>query len=269
MSIDAWMSLQRTCPWQTTRDVPELLPREIHLCWVPLAGTEADLIALRAVLSDAERQRAERYRFDRHRKAYIFGRGSLRLLLDRYTGESARRISFRYGPHGKPALANGCGSHRISFNYSDADGYALYGFALDSELGVDLENLNREVGFERIVERKFTQAEADAILGLPLNMRKAAFLACWTRKEGYGKARGWGINYPLDSVELCADCGVDRVRLEAGEGPVANWTIRQIYPSREFVGTLVHPTVEGAEETLRLRYIGITPARLLRTWSSP
>ena len=265
MSTDSWMSLQHICPWEAANDVPQLRRSEIHLWWVPLDGTESDLRELQGVLSDAERQRAGRYKFKRHRDAYIFGRGTLRLLLSRYTGEPARRMQFQYGPYGKPGLANGDGSPCLSFNYSDAGGYALYAFARETALGVDLETLNRQVSFERIVERKFSPAEADAILGLPPAKRKSAFLACWTRKEGYGKAEGWGINYPLDSVEICKDCEAERVQLEVDEGLVNNWTIRQIYPSREFVGTLVYPTVAASDEADLVRYISVTPARLLRS----
>lgn len=203
-----------------------------------LTGSASEVDDLRPLLSASEQGRADRYRFDRHRRAYILGRAALRLLLSRYTGRPAARICFDYGEWGKPSLADGP-VPRLCFNYSDAGGRALYGFARDFEIGVDVEDLNREVSFERIVQRRFSESEARAILGMPDGKRKAAFLACWTRKEGYGKAEGWGINYPLDSVELCSDCEADRVDLTVDGG--GKWVVRQIYPSRDFVGTVVYP----------------------------
>lgn len=219
---------------------------------------------MRQVMSVDEQKRADRYRFAEHATAYIIGRSTLRYLLHGYTGRSPDSIRFEYGPVGKPGLAGGIEGKRLSFNYSDAAGHAIYAFAWNEELGVDLEDLNREVRFERIVLRKFTEAEADANLALPEAERRSAFLACWTRKEGYGKAQGWGIHYPLDSVELCVDCVTDHLYLRDGENQGGGWIIRQIYPNDHFVGSLVYPEEMGARGGPNIEYLTIEPARWLR-----
>ena len=263
--IIAWMAAQRTCPWAAARGMPALADGQIHLWWVPLSAESGVLDRFREVLSAAERARADRYRFDRHRNAYTLGRGVLRLLLGGYTGITADRIRFAFGAYGKPALPAATGDARVDFNYSDAGGYALYAFTRAQEIGVDLEDLNREVEFERIAHRKFSAAEAAAIQLLPQADRKSAFLACWTRKEGYGKARGWGIRYPLDSVELCLDCASDRLVLEVDEaGSTKRWMLRQIYPNNHFVGTVVYPSAMEAERGPDIRYLASTPTEIFR-----
>jgi hypothetical protein len=73
----------------------------------------------------------------------------------------------------------------------------------------------------------------------PCTVSPDAFLACWTRKEGYGKAVGVGIRYPLDSVELCLDCAEPRFTIADPDEPDRFWQGEQVYPSREFVGTVV------------------------------
>jgi 4'-phosphopantetheinyl transferase len=241
------------------RDHPPLSPGELHLWWTPLSAAGGVTERLHTLLSEAERARAARYRFDRHRESFVLGRGTLRRLLEGYTGIPARELVFSTGPHGKPALANGDESVRFGFNYSDAGGHALYGFIQDAQIGVDLESLEREVSFEDIARRKFTRAESEAILSLPHDRRKAAFLACWTRKEGYGKAEGWGIHYALDSVELCADCDARTTVVAAGCRGAKEWSVRQVYPTAGFVGCVVHPAAPHAGAEPVFRYFGTRP----------
>ena len=263
MSTESWTSSQRICTWESTRFVPILSPGEIHLWWVSLRGSSDELLGFRNILSVNEEQRADRYRFDRHRNAYTIGRGVLRSILSGYTNEAASQIKFQFGPHGKPSLANTVDNKNLCFNYTDANYHALYAFAWNQEIGVDLEDLNRDVEFERIAERKFTKTEAEAILSLPQPKRRSAFLVCWTRKEGYGKAEGWGIHYPLDSVEVCANCEADRVEGEAVNGRTRSWVIQQLYPTPYFVATLVYPSVMNPGNSLTIRYLQTSPGWLL------
>ena len=265
MNIEPWTSSQRICVWESTHNVPVLHQGDIHLWWISLRGSNSELLEFRSILSKDEQQRADRYRFERHRNAYTIGRGVLRSILSGYTNGPADQIKFRFGPHGKPSLMNTVGNENLCFNYTDANYHALYAFTWNQEIGVDLEDLNRDVEFERIAERKFTRTEAKAILALPQSKRRSAFLVCWTRKEGYGKAEGWGIHYPLDSVEVCADCESDRVDLEAGNGRTRNWIIQQLYPTPEFVGTLVYPSEMNPGNDLTIRYLQTSPGRLLRS----
>ena len=151
-----------TCAWSIAQVHPELPPGELHLWWVPLSAEDGVVEAYAAQLSERERVRAERFRFDRHRRAYILARGSLRRLLGGYTGAPRRDLDILTGPQGKPYLAEAFGQGGIHFNYSDAGGYALYGFARGAEIGVDLETLDREVSYEAIAARKFTPREAAA-----------------------------------------------------------------------------------------------------------
>ena len=57
--------------------------------------------------------------------------------------------------------------------------------------------------------------EAERLQALPAERRAEAFFACWTRKEGYIKARGDGIY-----------CGLDRFEVEfvSGEAPSILWS---------------------------------------------
>ena len=77
---------------------------EVHVWWVDLASLAPRLGPLGALLSTAERERAERLRFEVHRRRFVLARGALRSILAGYTGRDPGELAFVEGAHGKPSL---------------------------------------------------------------------------------------------------------------------------------------------------------------------
>ncbi len=154
-----------------------------------LAPGDAALGEAWAILSDEERRRAQRMRFPLHRARSIASRGILRVLLGRYLGVAPQAVPIVVEPSGRPSLAADA-PHQIRFSVSHTGTLALFAFAEDRAVGVDVERLRRELPFERLAARFFAAAEIDALAGLPATVLPAAFFACWTRKEALFKA--WG-----------------------------------------------------------------------------
>ena len=171
---------------------------EIHLWAIDLAALSAG-----DILSDAERRRARRIRDREKRDLYLGGRCGLRLLLSAYSGVANDELRFEYGARGKPKLAGG----DLNFNYTLSGGKALYALVCRREIGVDLETLPREIAAERHSKRNLSDAEKRAWNRLPTAHKNHAMLACWTRKEAYGKALGVGIRFFMNRVTVCADFG--------------------------------------------------------------
>lgn len=69
---------------------PVLGEREIHL-WSASLDVGAELLA--PLLSEDERERAGRFRFERDRRRLLAGRGWLRVLLGRLSADGRRRRS--------------------------------------------------------------------------------------------------------------------------------------------------------------------------------
>jgi 4'-phosphopantetheinyl transferase len=226
---------------------PALAPDEIHLWFAPLEVEAARLGQLAACLNDVERARAARFVFDVHRRRYAAGRGLLREMLGRYLHMPSEKLEFDLGPLGKPYLRRTDGRPRLQFNYSDANGRALFGFTLDVELGVDLEPLARELRHREIAHRHFHADEVAALERVDDTRAGADFLACWTRKEAWGKAKGVGIRYPLDSVDLCSAIASDTLTIE-DPGQLKRWQLSQLRPAPEYIGAVVY---EGDERRLR------------------
>ena len=185
------------------------------------------------------------------KREFTAARGLLKVLLSAYLERAPDGLEFRYGPLGKPSLPAVGGGDELCFNYTDSEGFALYAFAWNRDLGVDLEMLSRRVRYQRIIERRFAPAESEALLAMSEEAQRRSFLACWTRKEGYGKALGLGIHFPLDCREMCVDCGASPLSIEDhvdGE----TWDIHQLYPTEEFVAALVHPSGDLPQRCFRL-----------------
>ncbi len=185
-----------------TRGMPALADGEVHVWRAALDPEPVRVREFAGVLSRDERERAGRFLVERDRRRFIVCRGVLRTLLGGYLGVAPRSLRFRYGSHGKPALASGSGKHPLRFNLSHADEIAFFGVTLRREIGIDLEPLRAGFATDEIAERFFSPAEIASLRTLSRTDRPRAFFRCWTRKEAYLKARGDGLSLPLDRFDV-------------------------------------------------------------------
>jgi 4'-phosphopantetheinyl transferase len=213
---------------------------EIHVWRVSLDRPDSAVRRLAPLLSADERERADRFRIDRVQRRFIVCRGVLRMILGRYTRRSPARLRFRYGPHGKPALAPAEGTD-VHFNVSHSDGLALCAVARGCEIGVDVERLRELPRAERIAERFFSVPETAALKAVPAERRVEAFFTCWTRKEAYIKALGDGLAHPLDQFAVSLAPG-EPPRLsavgDANGREVERWRLAVVPPAPGYVAAL-------------------------------
>ena len=169
-----------------------------HLWWTrPSAFTDSsELTRYRALLSDDEREKTDRYRFARDRHACLITRALARVTLSRYCDVAPAQWRFRPGAYGRPEIAGPRSSLR--FNLSHTLGLIVCLVSRDRDVGVDVENLERERRWLDLAERFFAPREAAALRRVPLAHRPVRFLEYWTLKESYIKARGLGLAIPLD-----------------------------------------------------------------------
>jgi 4'-phosphopantetheinyl transferase len=196
-------------------------------------------------LSEDEWERARRFRFDKHRRQYVVGRGALRELLAAYLGIQPGTVRFSYGPRGKPFLAPPHDQAGIQFNLTNSDELALVGFVRGVEIGVDVEYLKPMPDAEQIAERFFSESERVVLRGLPAERKEEAFFNCWTRKEAYLKAVGEGLAAPLDSFDVTLAPGEEprMLTLEGDRERAACWCFRHFRPAVDYIGALA---IDGA-----------------------
>jgi 4'-phosphopantetheinyl transferase len=229
------------------RKLGPLTGGEVHLYIVQLESSENNFAQAFSWLSPDEVERADRFRFERHRSAFVLGRAVLRALVASYLRIAPEEASFTYGPKGKPALGAVASPLReaadsFHFNVSNSGDLAAYAFTLDCEIGVDIEHRRRLLEIEGIARRFFAPDEVSELMGLPEGERHEGFFNCWTRKEAYIKAVGDGLSVPLDSFEVTLQPGV-AARMIALDGSVAaaqRWTLQAFTPAPDYAGAIAY-----------------------------
>jgi 4'-phosphopantetheinyl transferase len=81
-------------------------PGCVHVWTASITALHARMPEFRAILSDDERARADRYRLEPDRARFTVGRGLVRELLGRYAGRKRKLIDIRQGAAGKPLAAD-------------------------------------------------------------------------------------------------------------------------------------------------------------------
>jgi 4'-phosphopantetheinyl transferase len=126
----------------------------------------------------------------------------------------------------------------------------LYAVTCGREVGVDLESLDTGVDYEQIAVRFFSRRENATLYALPAERRREAFLACWTRKEAYVKARGEGLGIPLQQFDVSLAPGEPAALLDCrwAPGDASRWTLHVVDPGPGFLAAVA---VEGQNCRLR------------------
>jgi 4'-phosphopantetheinyl transferase len=221
------------------RQLGPLTGREVQLYNVRLESSENNLARAFSWLSPDEVERADRFRFDQHRRAFVLGRAVLRALVASYLRIAPEEASFNYGQKGKPAL---CGTYSLSYNVSNSGDLAAYAFTSDCEIGVDIEHSRRLVEIEGIARRFFAAEEVTELMGLSEGQRHDGFFNCWTRKEAYIKAVGDGLSVPLDSFQVTLQPGVPArmVALDGSSSAAQRWTLHAFTPAPDYAGAIAY-----------------------------
>jgi len=214
-----------------------------QLWTVRLVATTGQVGEFYRSLSPDEQQRAGAFRFERDKKFFVIGRGLLRALLGRYVRCAPEGIRFRYGIKGKPALA--CGKLKTHFSVAYSAGRALYAISEDRELGVDLELVRPLSDMESIAQQFFTPTECRDLTSVPRDQRTEAFFSCWTRKEAYAKATGYGLSVPLNRFEVSVNLREPAAFRKIGGDTVSEWDLFHLEPATGYVGALAMPSVQG------------------------
>lgn len=237
--------MSNSAPWPQAPASLSLEPGEVHVWRVDLLQPEHDVQQFRATLEDEEIHRADRFHFEKDRRAFVVSRGFLRHVISRYLQTKPAALRFSYGPYGKPALA---GEHSLRFNMSHSRDVALVAIADAKELGVDVEYIRADFASEDIARRFFSPREVEAFNALPSEQRVAAFFRCWTRKEAYIKAIGRGLSQALDGFDVTLAPGIPAALLRAGEDDASHWSLIDIDVGEEYAGALM---IEGQFSNIR------------------
>jgi len=193
-----------------------------------------------ARLTDAERERATRFRRDEDRERFVIGRSTRRELLARHLDIDPATLVFEEGPHGKPRLPPGSDPCPC-FNSSHSGRWVLHAIA-DVEVGVDVEEVRPEFADLNDFAWVLSDAERTFVLAAAPALRAAALATVWVRKEAYVKALGEGLSRSLPDIGITA--GADgRPMLAFDRNPASRerrWSFADLEIDAAHKGCLVH-----------------------------
>jgi 4'-phosphopantetheinyl transferase len=214
------------------------LERSVHVWATRLDDDNVDLGRARELISVDERERAERFKFERDRRRYLIAHAALHEILRRYLPIDSEPLIFDYGSNGKPRLSPALSPAGVQFNLSHSNELALLAVTRRGEVGVDIEYVKENFEFQDIAEKFFTAKEVAAMRSLPVHLQRRAFFKCWTSKEAFLKAKGTGLSGKLDEVEIILTA-TREVQITAS---VPGWSLAELAPIDSYEAALV---IEG------------------------
>jgi 4'-phosphopantetheinyl transferase len=236
--------------WPQSPASPSLESGDVHVWRVDLEPPEDVVQQFRSTLEDDEVFRADRFHFEKDRRAFTVSRGFLRYVIGRYSETRPEAVRFSYGPYGKPAL-----DCELRFNVSHSRAVGLVAVTKSKELGVDVEYIRADFASEDIARRFFSPREVEVFNALPKEHQVAAFFRCWTRKEAYIKAIGRGLSQPLDGFDVTLAPDVAPALLRADEDDASRWSLNDIDVGTDYAAALA---IQGRVSNIRYFSAGFT-----------
>jgi 4'-phosphopantetheinyl transferase len=239
MTVQDWCQPPAELPWPHD---------EVHVWRATLAWPEAAADGLKQYLSADERDRMDRFRFERDRRRYLIGRGLLRSLLGRYLVLAPQDLRFENTAAGKPHLASGQG--QLQFNLAHSGEYVLIAITDGRAVGIDVEEVRDDFDAGEVAAHFFSPDEQRNLEVLTGRAKIEAFFECWTRKEAYVKARGEGLSLPLDQFDVSVrpDEPARLIATRPDPAEAGRWELSSLGVADGYKAALV---IEGQGSTLR------------------
>ncbi|KAE9465597.1 hypothetical protein C3L33_02495, partial [Rhododendron williamsianum] len=180
--------------------------RETHLWYIlPNEVKNASLLSqYLELLSPCEKENVLGMRGDELRKRALLARALVRTTIARYqinSQVSPRSLKFTKNTYGKPEVEwqQSEDSHPppLHFNLSHTSSLIACGVAIDSPIGIDVEEKQRTIKNDILsfARRYFSHEEVDFLAAVPnAEVQRQEFIKLWTLKEAYVKALGRGFS---------------------------------------------------------------------------
>ena len=209
-----------------------------------------------AVLSAAEIERANRYRFDEDRRRYIAGRASLRRILTERTEIPADRLVISEAEWQKPRLDLPSGAPFVSFNVSHSGDYVVIAASNSFEVGVDIEQVRADCPVDDLARRYYAEREHHALRKLPPERRLQHFYRLWTVKEAVLKCAGLGLSVPpkLVLVEFQPDGNPTVTPADSAPPSLSGLYVRELDLAAGYVSAVAAQVNYAEIEILNRKY---------------
>jgi 4'-phosphopantetheinyl transferase len=218
--------------WRVPDNTPELRRQAIDVWRMHIAPDQFSVWQSRVTtLSQEEQARAERFRFENDRIAFLSAHIQLRDVLSRYVGVMPAALAFTRNETGKPALQDSS----LQFNLSHAGDWALCAVCTTEPVGVDIERIRPMPDRDDVAMQVFTARERATLRGSD-DECDIAFFRLWTAKEAYIKGIGVGLGMDLQRFSVSETGDIDD-----SARPTPAWRVHRLNPADGYAGALATP----------------------------
>jgi 4'-phosphopantetheinyl transferase len=152
------------------------------------------------LLSDYEKTRADRFKYESDYNCYISVHALLRKELSKILNKNAKSLKIGESKYGKPYLIG------VNLPFSISKTKYSFAFAIGKAvqyLGIDIEQIKPDLDFISVAKNYFSNREQQLIFSMgKTDDQKRTFFELWTRKEAVLKAIGIGLNTELNEVNV-------------------------------------------------------------------
>jgi 4'-phosphopantetheinyl transferase len=234
-----------------------LPPGQVDIWLTSLASVGDELrLAYQPLLSASERERWQRFLVEGARLQHLVARALVRTSLSRYAEVPADAWQFEPNRYGRPYVSQPPAFRDLYFNLSHTDGLVVCAVSRSSDIGVDVENIQRDLDILALAPSVFAPTEVARVRQSPPDDRSDYFFSYWTLKEAYIKARGMGLSLALDGFWFDLSGAAPRVQFsERCPDDPQRWRFRQFTPTpRHKLAVAVAPPA-GREPDIRLHWV--------------
>ncbi|MDE5937290.1 MAG: 4'-phosphopantetheinyl transferase superfamily protein [Ruminococcus sp.] len=155
-----------------------------------------------SVISSSRFRKINKFLFDKDKLVSIATELFVKYCITCDTGLMPVNYEFEYNEYGKPYIGF-VSDYFFSVSHSHR---TIVFVSSDSEIGVDIEKISRNVSAIQIARRLFTDDEADYICRYNNSDLYKRFFEIWTRKEAYVKRLGTGLYTSIESFSVLEEC---------------------------------------------------------------
>lgn len=191
------------------------------------------VMKLKSLLTNAEKERASRYRRTDDSNRLITSRISARLILTHYLNTSAGNISFAEGINQKPFVGNPENSG-ICFNISHSGDFVLMSIC-SAETGADIEYIKPGFEYADIVSGYFSDSEVDFINE---GNSEERFFLLWTRKEALLKGTAKGLDDDFTKIPALEGAYILPDDMFGDHNLFKTWHITSFRPADSYIASV-------------------------------
>ncbi len=186
------------------------------------------------LLAPNERARHDRLQVPARKLEMAAAHALVRIALQQVTGSPAAAWRVWRDSVGRPKIEGPHAGWHVSISHTPGLVACL---VAPRVVGVDAEQVSPRVPYMRIAEQVFAPRELEHLRTLDDAQRIDRFFLLWSVKEAFAKARGEGLDAPLDRVEVSlAEDGKVIVTVPAPCGGASDaWYVRWSRPGPEHV----------------------------------